>query len=71
VVDGDRLEMPAAAFLRRAAGRLPLIWIGLRAPLESDGWSSFLNKPFLMKDLYGAVQAALESAAAKSTADSA
>jgi len=72
LVDGDRLEMPAATFLRRTTGLVPLVWIGLRFPLERDGWSSFLTKPFLMKDLYGAVQAALESAAAaKSTADSA
>jgi signal transduction histidine kinase len=71
LVDGDRLDMPAAAFLRRAAGRLPLVWMGLRPPLEGDEWSSYLTKPFLMKDLYGAVQAALESAAAKKTADSA
>jgi PAS domain S-box-containing protein len=60
LVDGDRLDLSARAFVRRAGPRAPLIWIGLRPPSDRDGWATFLGKPFLMKDLYGAVQAVLE-----------
>jgi PAS domain S-box-containing protein len=60
LVDGDQLAQPSA-FARRAGPGVPLVWIGLRAPAERSGWAAFLSKPFLMKDLYGAVRAALES----------
>ena len=40
----------------------PLVRIGLRMPASHDGWNAFLTKPFLMKDLYGAVDTALGSA---------
>jgi len=60
LVDGDQLAQPSA-FARRAGAGVPLVWIGLRAPAERSGWAAFLSKPFLMKDLYGAVRASLES----------
>ncbi|HTW84244.1 MAG TPA: ATP-binding protein [Candidatus Sulfotelmatobacter sp.] len=60
VVDGDRLELQPGVFLRRAGARVPLIWLGLRFPAERGGWSAFLTKPFLMKDLYGAVRTSLD-----------
>ena len=31
-------------------------------PAVIDGWNAVLTKPFLMKDLYGAVDEALENA---------
>ncbi|HEY0615889.1 MAG TPA: ATP-binding protein [Candidatus Elarobacter sp.] len=61
VVDADRLGMPAEQFTARANGT-PLVRIALRMPAALDGWHAFLTKPFLMKDLYGAVDAALENA---------
>jgi PAS domain S-box-containing protein len=59
LVDADRLAMPTETFLARANGT-PLVRMGLRLPAEYDGWSAFLTKPFLMKDLYGAIDAALD-----------
>ncbi|HTD38096.1 MAG TPA: ATP-binding protein [Candidatus Limnocylindrales bacterium] len=59
LVDADRLGMPADQFLRRANG-CPLVRIALRMPASLDGWNAFLTKPFLMKDLYGAVDAAMD-----------
>ena len=59
VVDADRLGMSAETFVARANGT-PLVRIGLRMPASRDGWNAFLTKPFLMKDLYGAVGTALE-----------
>ncbi len=59
IVDADRLAMPTESFLARANGT-PLVRMGIRLPVEHDGWSAFLTKPFLMKDLYGAVDTALE-----------
>ena len=61
LVDADRLGMPAEEFLERANGT-PLVRIGLRIPAVLDGWNAILTKPFLMKDLYGAVDSALEHA---------
>jgi anti-sigma regulatory factor (Ser/Thr protein kinase) len=59
IVDADRLAMPTETFLVRANGT-PLVRMGLRMPAEHDGWAAFLTKPFLMKDLYGAVDTALD-----------
>jgi PAS domain S-box-containing protein len=61
LVDADRLAMPAEDFLARASGT-PLVRIALRMPAALDGWDAFLTKPFLMKDLYGAVDTALDHA---------
>jgi FixJ family two-component response regulator len=36
--------------------------LGVRMPASHDGWNAFLTKPFLMKDLYGAVDTALDHA---------
>ncbi len=60
LVDADRLAMPVERFLSRAAGT-PLVCIGVRAP-DGGGWDASLTKPFLMKNLYGAVDAALDHA---------
>jgi len=59
IVDADRLAMPTETFLARGNGT-PLVRLGLRTPAELDGWAAFLTKPFLMKDLYGAVDTALD-----------
>jgi PAS domain S-box-containing protein len=59
LVDADQLAMAAENFLARAKVT-PLVRLGLRTPAELDGWAAFLTKPFLMKDLYGAVDAALD-----------
>ena len=61
LVDADRLGMPPDDFVARADGT-PLVRIALRMPAALDGWDAFLTKPFLMKDLYGAVDVALERA---------
>ncbi|HEX3549870.1 MAG TPA: ATP-binding protein, partial [Candidatus Elarobacter sp.] len=61
LVDADRLAMPLERFLRRANG-IPLVRMGVRAPDDLGGWDASLTKPFLMKDLYGAVDAALDHA---------
>ena len=61
LVDADRLGMSAETFLERAGGT-PLVRIALRMPAALDGWDAFLTKPFLMKDLYGAVDTALDHA---------
>jgi FixJ family two-component response regulator len=53
--------MSPEAFLERANGT-PLVRIALRMPAALDGWNAFLTKPFLMKDLYGAVDTALDHA---------
>lgn len=59
LVDADRLAMPLDAFLSRANGT-PLVRMGLRSTADVDGWAASLTKPFLMKDLYGAIDAALD-----------
>jgi CheY-like chemotaxis protein len=61
LVDADRLGMPPEMFLERADGT-PLVRIALRMPVALDGWDAYLTKPFLMKDLYGAVDTALDHA---------
>ncbi len=61
LVDADRLGMPPETFLERADGT-PLVRIALRMPVALDGWDAYLTKPFLMKDLYGAVDTALDHA---------
>ena len=33
--------------------------MGLRRPAETTGWDAFVTKPFLMKDLYTAMDEAL------------
>ncbi len=63
LVDADRLGMPNETFLTRAHGELPLVRIGVRTPSAMNGWDASLTKPFLMKDLYGAVDAACDHAA--------
>ena len=60
-MDADRLGMSAETFVARANGT-PLVRIGVRMPAVRDGWDAFLTKPFLMKDLYGAVDAAMDHA---------
>ena len=62
LIDADRLEMATPAFLRRVAGRTALVWMGLRHPAENTGWDAFVIKPFLMKDLYTAIDEALSHA---------
>ena len=59
LVDTDQLAMATENFLARANGT-PLVCMALRTPAELEGWAAFLTKPFLMKDLYGAVNAALD-----------
>ncbi len=61
LVDPDRLGMPFDRFVRRARG-MPLVRVGVRAPDEPGGWDASLTKPFLMKDLYDAVDSALGAA---------
>ncbi|HEY0393614.1 MAG TPA: ATP-binding protein [Candidatus Elarobacter sp.] len=61
LVDADRLGMPSEQFTARANGT-PLVRIALRMPAALDGWHAFLTKPFLMKDLYGAVDTAMDHA---------
>jgi PAS domain S-box-containing protein len=69
LVDGERLGMQPEAFLAKARrGNVPLVRIGLRAPAEQSGWDAHLTKPFLMKDLYAAVDAALGASAARANA---
>ena len=62
VVDADRLGMTDSAFIGRVSPSVPLVRMSLRSPAEESGWDSLLTKPFLMKDLYGAVDAALDHA---------
>ncbi|GAC1571061.1 MAG: hypothetical protein NVS3B7_00660 [Candidatus Elarobacter sp.] len=62
VVDADRLGMPLDAFLARANRGVPLVRISRRMPADTAGWNAVLTKPFLMKDLYGALDAALDHA---------
>jgi PAS domain S-box-containing protein len=62
LVDGERLRGAARSFVRRIGGRIPLVRIGLHAPGDDDGWDAFVTKPFLMKDLYGALDAAIDHA---------
>jgi PAS domain S-box-containing protein len=64
LVDADRLGMATERFLARTNGT-PLVRMGLRMPAALDGWDAFLTKPFLMKDLYGAVDAAIDGANAR------
>jgi PAS domain S-box-containing protein len=59
LVDADRLGMPPESFLARTNGT-PCVRMGLRMPTSPDGWDAVLTKPFLMKDLYGAMEAALD-----------
>jgi PAS domain S-box-containing protein len=59
LVDTDQLAMASENFLALANGT-PLVCMALRTPAELEGWAAFLTKPFLMKDLYGAVDAALD-----------
>jgi PAS domain S-box-containing protein len=60
LVDGERPDADDARVLARARrSGVPLVRIGLRAPAEPDGWDALLTKPFLMKDLYAAVDTAL------------
>ena len=59
LVDVDDLGMPVDDFLVHARGRVPLVRVGVPRNGES-GWNAFVAKPFLMKDLYGAVDAALD-----------
>ena len=56
LVDADALGAEEGAFVRAADG-LPLVRIG--AGDGTPGWAATLGKPFLMKDLYSAVDAAL------------
>ena len=67
VIDGDRLGMPNETFLNRAKGLVPLVRVGVRAASATNGWDATLTKPFLMKDLYGAVDAACDRANAART----
>jgi len=62
LVDADRLEIPAEAFTERAGPHAALVRVGLRLPSERNGWSAFVAKPFLMKDLYTAIDEALAHA---------
>jgi CheY-like chemotaxis protein len=62
LVDADRLGMANETFVTRAKGLVPLVRIGLRAPSAMNGWDASLTKPFLMKDLYLAVEAAFDHA---------
>ncbi len=71
LIDGERLGLDSADFVARAKrSGVPLVRIGLRAPAQPAGWDAFLTKPFLMKDLYGAIDIALRrpSGAPPSTA---
>ena len=61
LVDADRLGMPGEQFVARTNGT-PLVRIGVRIPAVQDGWHAVLTKPFLMKDLYDAVDTALDRA---------
>ncbi len=61
LVDADRLGMPGEQFVARTNGT-PLVRIGVRIPAEQNGWHAVLTKPFLMKDLYDAVDTALDRA---------
>jgi PAS domain S-box-containing protein len=70
LVDADRLGMPSEHFVTRANGT-PMVRIALRMPASHDGWNSLLTKPFLMKDLYGAVDAALNANGGRSSAPTA
>jgi PAS domain S-box-containing protein len=62
LVDSDKLGMPAETFLERAQRTVPLVRMSLRMPADTNGWDAVLTKPFLMKDLYGALDAALDHA---------
>ena len=59
LIDADRLDMPARTFLGGAAGRTAIVCMALRRPAETSGWDAFVTKPFLMKDLYIAMDEAL------------
>jgi two-component sensor histidine kinase/CheY-like chemotaxis protein len=59
IVDADRLGIDAETFLQRLPARLPVVYIGVRPPPETDAWDAVLTKPFLMKDLYGAIEGAI------------
>ncbi len=60
LVDGERLgsRRPTSSPGAKRSG-VPLVRIGLRPPADPAGWDAFLTKPFLMKDLYAAVDIAL------------
>ena len=62
LVDADRLELGPAAFASRAGERAALVHVGLRPPAELDGWDAIVTKPFLMKDLYSAIDEAVAHA---------
>jgi PAS domain S-box-containing protein len=62
LVDADRLEIPPETFTERAGPHAALVRVGLRLPAERNGWSAFVAKPFLMKDLYTAIDEALAHA---------
>jgi PAS domain S-box-containing protein len=70
LVDADRLELPAETFTQRARAQAALVRVGLRLPPSRDGWDAFVTKPFLMKDLYSAIDEAVAHANAAAAKDS-
>jgi signal transduction histidine kinase len=71
LIDADRLDMPARTFLGGAAGRTAIVCMALRRPAETSGWDAFVTKPFLMKDLYTAMDEALGHAKGARPSDAA
>ncbi|HEY4439917.1 MAG TPA: ATP-binding protein, partial [Candidatus Elarobacter sp.] len=70
LVDADRLELEPETFVARAQPHAALVRVGLRRPPQSNGWDAFVTKPFLMKDLYSAVDEAVAHANGARSRDS-
>ncbi|MBV9440862.1 MAG: PAS domain-containing protein [Candidatus Eremiobacteraeota bacterium] len=62
IVDLDRLAIAPARLLAAARGRLPLVAVGVPQTQNATGWDAFVTKPFLMADLYRALEQAVDHA---------
>jgi CheY-like chemotaxis protein/two-component sensor histidine kinase len=60
IIDADRLSETPEKFVETIAGRVALIRLG-RDGASHTGWAAVLTKPFLIKDLRVAVDAAIAS----------
>jgi CheY-like chemotaxis protein/anti-sigma regulatory factor (Ser/Thr protein kinase) len=59
IVDVDRLSPDGAPLARSVADRTTLVTIASSTPAAAGGFGSVLRKPFLLKDLYAVVEAAV------------
>jgi PAS domain S-box-containing protein len=59
LVETEKVGMALDEFVRRVAGRTALVRIDTATVAETPGWDAYLVKPFLIKDLRAAIDAAL------------